>query len=93
MYIGLRGMGGEAALWGLIKRAVVCRLDVGVCSIYLAIYLQPVRGEGRTTAPNPPPRTFRRSEVASDGSCYRRAYGSEFTRAGVMWCETARTRR
>ena len=30
--------GGEAALWGLIRRAVVCRPDVGVC-FHLSIYL------------------------------------------------------
>ena len=33
-----------------------------------------------------------RIQAASDGSCYHRVYGSEFTRAGVMECETARTR-
>ena len=41
--VGLSGVGGEVALWGLIRRAVVCRPDVGVCLsafIYLSIMVR-----------------------------------------------------
>ena len=50
------------------------------------------RGGGRTTAPNPP---LGHSDVARQqvtARVSRLTYGSEFTRAGVMEHETARTR-